>query len=268
MVPQGAAAGALRAAGVPVFRAAEDGVRALATLAAAADRLPPRVPSLPPPAAPVREEGYWAARALLADAGVAMPAAQRVTTGDQAAAAAAALGGAVALKALGLDHKSDVGGVAIDLLTPDAVRAAHAAMDARLHAPAYCVERMADTRDGVELIVGVRRDPRFGPVALLGLGGVFAEVLADVAFALAPVDADGALAMVDRIAGAPLLRGARGRPPADLAAVAAAVAALTTLAAAHPEIAALEVNPLLARPDGYQALDARIVLADPADPRS
>jgi acetate---CoA ligase (ADP-forming) len=268
MVAGGAAAGVLRAAGVPVFRAAEDGIRALGALAAAAERPAPHVPALPPPAPPVREEGYWIARTLLADAGVALPAAHRVTSGDEAAAAAAALGGPVVLKALGLDHKSDVGGVALDLHTPAAVRAAHAAMDVRLHAPAYCVERMADTRDAVELIAGVRRDPRFGPVALLGLGGVFAEVLGDVAFALAPVDAAAALAMLDRLAGAPLLHGARGRPPVDLDAVAAAVAALTTLAAAHPEIAALEVNPLLARPDGCEALDARIVLADHADPRS
>jgi len=92
---------------------------------------------------------------------------------------------------------------------------------------------------------------------------VFAEVLGDVAFALAPVDAAEALAMLDRLAGAPLLRGARGRPPVDADAVASAVAALTALAAAHPEIAELEVNPLLAGPAGCVALDARLVLATP-----
>ena len=187
MAPAGPAAAVLRAAGVPVFRAAEDGIRALAALAA--DRSSPGVPALPPPAAPVPEDGYWAARGLVAGAGLAVPAGRRVTGADDAAAAAAELGGPVVLKALGVLHKSDVGGVALDLRTPGAVRAAYAAMDARLHAPGYCVERMADTRDAVELIAGVRRDPRFGPVALLGLGGVFAEVLGDVAFALAPVDA-------------------------------------------------------------------------------
>jgi acyl-CoA synthetase (NDP forming) len=264
MVPGGPAASLLRAAGVPVFRASDDAVRTLAALAAAAERPRPVVPALPPPAAPVREAGYWKARELLRGAGLAFPAARRVTGADEAAAAAAELGGPVALKALGLLHKSDAGGVALGLATEAGVRAAHAAMDSRLHAPGYCVERMADTRDAVELIAGVRRDPRFGPVAMVGLGGVLAEVLRDVAFALAPVDVDGALALLDRLAGAPLLAGARGRPPVDREAVAAAVAALSTLAAAHPEIAELEVNPLLARPDGCEALDARIVLAPDA----
>ena len=122
---------------------------------------------------------------------------------------------------------------------------------------------MVDARDAVELIAGVRRDPRFGPVAMVGLGGVFAELLRDVAFALAPVDPAEALAMLDRLAGAPLLYGARGRAPVDVGAAAAALAALTALAAAHPEIAELEVNPLLAGPAGCVALDARLVLATP-----
>ena len=167
------------------------------------------------------------------------------------------------LKALGVPHKSDAGGVALGLGTAAEVRAAHAAMDARLRAGGYCVERMVDARDAVELIAGVRRDPRFGPVAMVGLGGVFAELLRDVAFALAPVDPAEALAMLDRLAGAPLLYGARGRAPVDVGAAAAALAALTALAAAHPEIAELEVNPLLAGPAGCVALDARLVLATP-----
>jgi acyl-CoA synthetase (NDP forming) len=303
MRPGGAAAQVLRAAGVPVFRASEDAVRTLAALAGladlddgtagaapvtgAADRArdgearstrtslagsPPaarhedRVPALPPPAAPIRAGGYWEARELLRGAGLAFPGARRVAGADEAAAAAVELGGPVALKALGLLHKSDAGGVALGLETEAGVRAAFAAMDARLHAPGYCVERMADTRDAVELIAGVRRDPRFGPVVMVGLGGVLAEVLHDVTFSLAPVDAAGALAMLDRLAGAPLLRGIRGRPPVDRGAVAEAVATLSLLAAAHPEIAELEVNPLLARPGGCEALDARIVLAP--DPRS
>jgi hypothetical protein len=132
-------------------------------------------------------------------------------------------------------------------------------MTARLDPPAFVVERMADTRDGVELIAGVRRDPRFGPVLMVGLGGLFTEALGDVAFALAPVVEDEALPLLDALAGAPLLRGARGRPPVDRSAVARAVAAISAVAAAHPEIAELEVNPLLARPDGCVALDARLV---------
>jgi acetate---CoA ligase (ADP-forming) len=112
----------------------------------------------------------------------------------------------------------------------------------------------------VELIVGVRRDPRFGPVAMVGLGGVFTEVLRDVAFALAPVDEAGARRLLGRLRGAALLAGVRGRPGVDDDALATAVARITQFAAAHPEIAELEVNPLLARPQGCVGLDARIVL--------
>ena len=122
---------------------------------------------------------------------------------------------------------------------------------------------MADTRDGVELIAGVRRDPRFGPVVMVGLGGLFAETLRDVAFALAPVEPGDVPPLLNALAGAPLLHGARGRPPVDVAAVALAVAALSVVAAAHPEIAELEVNPLLALPGGCTALDARIILDRP-----
>jgi hypothetical protein len=133
-------------------------------------------------------------------------------------------------------------------------------MEARLSPPGYCVEAMADLRDGVELIVGVQRDPRFGAVAMVGLGGVLTEVLRDVAFALAPVDAGVARRMLDRLTASPLLHGVRGRPAVDVDAAAAAIARVTEVAAAHPELASLEVNPLLARPDGALALDARVVL--------
>jgi hypothetical protein len=133
-------------------------------------------------------------------------------------------------------------------------------MARRLDPPGYCVEAMADTAGGVELIVGVRRDPRFGPVALVGLGGIFTEVLRDVRLALAPVRAAEAEELLTRLSAAPLLCGVRGRPAVDLAAAARAVEAVTAVAAAHPEITELEVNPLLATPRGCLGLDARIVL--------
>jgi acetate---CoA ligase (ADP-forming) len=113
----------------------------------------------------------------------------------------------------------------------------------------------------VELIVGTRWDPRFGPIALVGLGGVYTEVLRDVATALGPVDASEAERMLMSLRSAPLLRGARGRPPVDVAAAADAIARLSRVAAAHPEIAELEVNPLLVTADGAMGLDARVVLA-------
>ena len=101
-------------------------------------------------------------------------------------------------------------------------------------------------------------------MALAGIGGVYAEVLRDVAVALAPLDEAAAELLLLSLRAAPLLRGARGRAPVDLGAAAGALAALSRVAAAHPEIAELEVNPLLALPDGAVGLDARIVLAAPA----
>ena len=133
-------------------------------------------------------------------------------------------------------------------------------MQDALTPPGYCVESMADLRNGIELIVGVQRDPRFGPVAMVGLGGIYTEVLKDVAFALAPVDTDTARGMLENLRAAALLRGVRGRPPVDLAAAAEAIAAITETATTHPEITELEINPLLVTPEGALGLDARIVL--------
>jgi acetate---CoA ligase (ADP-forming) len=118
---------------------------------------------------------------------------------------------------------------------------------------------VAPLDQGVELLVGTRWDARFGPVALVGLGGVFTEILRDVAVALAPVEEPVARDLLLSLRTAPLLRGARGRPAVDLDAAASAVAALSRVAAAHPEIAEIEVNPLLALPNGAVGLDARIV---------
>jgi acyl-CoA synthetase (NDP forming) len=252
------AARALHAAGVPVFRAVDDAARTLGLLHRT-HRTQDGVPPLPAPAAPLADDGYWTARELLREAGLEFPAARLVRSAEEAAAAATAIGAPVVLKALGLLHKSDAGGVALGLDGEAAVRAAHADMEARLAPPGYVVEAMADLRDGVELIVGVQRDPRFGPVAMVGLGGILTEVLHDVAFALAPVDAPTARRMLERLSAAALLHGVRGRPAVDVDAAAAAIARVTAVAAAHPELASVEVNPLLARPGGALALDARVV---------
>jgi hypothetical protein len=141
-----------------------------------------------------------------------------------------------------------------------ALRAAFAGVRDRLAPPSFSVERMAPVGDGVELLVGAIWDARFGPVTLVGLGGVFTEVLADTAVALAPVDEATARDLLLSLRAAPLLRGARGRRNVDLDAAASAVAALSRVAAAHPEIAEIEVNPLLALPDSALGLDARVVM--------
>ncbi|MFE9062140.1 acetate--CoA ligase family protein [Streptomyces violaceusniger] len=259
MYPYSDAAEELQRRGVPVFRAIEEAARSLGMLArrTAAD---PALRPLPAPLPPVADDGYWSARELIRAAGVRFPAARPVTTVDEAVEAAREIGGRVVVKALGLLHKSDSGGVALGLEGDSAVHGAVADMAERLSPPGYCVEAMADLRDGVELIVGVRRDPRFGPVTMLGLGGVTTEVLRDVAFALAPLSPGQARELLDRLRSAALLHGVRGRPAIDLDALAHTIAVITEVAAAHPEIAELEVNPLLATPRGCQGLDARIVL--------
>jgi acetate---CoA ligase (ADP-forming) len=112
--------------------------------------------------------------------------------------------------------------------------------------------------EGVELIVGTRWDARFGPIVLVGLGGVYAEILGDVAVALAPVDSDGARTLLLSLRGAPLLTGTRGRPRVDIAAAAEATAALSRLSATCRDVDELEINPLLVTPAGAVALDARV----------
>ncbi len=159
------------------------------------------------------------------------------------------------LKALGALHKSDAGGVVLGLRDETELAAAFA----RLDAPAYSVESAEDTAAGLELIVGARWDARFGPIVVVGAGGVHAELLHATAVSLAPVDEIGAERLLRSLASAPLLDGARGGEPLDIEAAAAAVAALSRFAAAHPELAELEVNPLLVRREGAVGLDARFV---------
>jgi acyl-CoA synthetase (NDP forming) len=118
---------------------------------------------------------------------------------------------------------------------------------------------------GVECVIGLNRDPVFGPVAMVGLGGVFVEVLRDVALKLCPFGEDEAEAMIRSLRGFPLLDGARGRPKADVRALAAALARLSVFgAAAGPRLASVDVNPIMVLPQGRGAvaLDAVIALAD------
>ena len=156
-------------------------------------------------------------------------------------------------------HKSDGGGVALAIADDDQLARTYDDFAGRLAAPSCSLERMAPLADGLELLIGARWDARFGPVVLAGSGGVYAEVLRDTAVALAPVSEAEAEAMLGGLRCAPLLHGARGRSPLDVGAAAAALAALSRVAAAHPELAELEVNPLLVLPAGALALDARAV---------
>src|SRR5207302_4089993 len=193
----------------------------------------------PLPELPARRElpaefapDYWGARELLSAAGVAFVDARRVRSLDEATAAARELGYPVVLKAASLLHKSDAGGVALGLRNEAELATAFSRMTTL--GAEYSLERTAPVDEGFELIVGARRDPRFGPIALVGLGGVYAELLRDVAVGLAPVVEAEAERMLRSLAGAPLLLGMRGRPPLDVAAGARAASAIPRLAAAHP----------------------------------
>lgn len=259
--PESAAAAELRAGGVPVYGDVESAVAALAFLrdyrtTPTQRALQTEIEPLDPP-----EPSYWGARAFVAAAGVPMTEARRAATLDEALAAAAEIRYPVALKAANVVHKSDAGAVVLGLGDADALAPAYGDVSARLGTSHLSIEEMAPVDEGIELIVGAKRDRRFGTVVLVGLGGVYAEILDDVAVALAPVDDAEAKRLLGSLRGAPLFEGVRGRPRLDVAGAARATAALSRAAAACPQVAELEVNPLLMLADRVVGLDARVVLS-------
>jgi acyl-CoA synthetase (NDP forming) len=253
-------------------------------LAASRDRYghPARLRSarLRPPSVPGQRphevEGLLARDGVLtADAALGLCASFGVPTGEWAVvesvegalAAAGTIGYPVALKVLSPDvaHKSDVGGVVLDVGGPEALRTEFAALMARME------ERAPDARltgvlvqqmfaGGRELILGGKRDPSFGPVIMFGLGGVYVEVFGDVAFRLAPLSREDAEEMIFEVQGSRLLRGVRGEPPADVDAVVEALLALSRLMVECPEVAEIDVNPLLVFEQGVAGVDARAVV--------
>lgn len=252
----------------------EDPTRAIAAVAAlsklahgyATSHARPSVdgaPAQPLPTGPIDEAG---AKRLLGAAGIPFAAERVARTRDEAAAAASEIGFPVVLKVLSSDiaHKSEVGGVVLGLRNADEVASGYDAMMARVRERApdariagALVARMIE--GGIETVIGTKRDPIFGPVVVFGLGGVYVEVLKDVTLRLAPVDHATAKDMIRAIKGYPLLAGARGKPRADLDALAAALVALSRFAAAHAEVASAEINPFIALPDGGVAVDALIM---------
>jgi acetate---CoA ligase (ADP-forming) len=252
----------LRSMHVPVYGDVNSAVRVLAHLVDRMERPPTGIPPLPRPAAaaaPQIRDGYFEARVLMATAGIPLVEAHRVAELAEAQAAAAELGFPVVLKALGSSHKSDLGAVRLGIAGDAELETAFLDMALRLDPAAFSVERTAPARGSVELLVGVRRDRRFGPVLVIGLGGVYTELLSDVAVALAPVSYGLAEQLIRSLRGAPLLLGARGGPILDVAAAARAAVALSRLVAESPHIAEAEINPLLVSPEGVLALDARII---------
>jgi len=163
-------------------------------------------------------------------------------------------------------HKSDIGGVKVGVETEDVAdafedlvtRARNYQPDANLIG--IQVQEMVDLDDGTETIVGLNRDPQFGPMVLFGLGGIFVEVLEDTTVRIAPISEPEADAMINDIQAAPLLRGARGRTPADTGAISESLQRLSQLATDFPAILELDVNPLVAGPDGATAIDLQLTV--------
>lgn len=203
------------------------------------------------------------AAARLAACGVPLARARLAHSAEDAASIAAAMQAPVALKieSADLPHKTDVGGVRLDLREPEAVRAAYAEIlaNAKLAAPqariaGVLVQEMLPS--GVELVVGLRRDPSFGMVLMLGIGGVFVEAYKDVTFRKVPVDATTARAMVGELRGARLLGAFRGRPAVDLERLVALLCAVGDFGAANAGwLAELDLNPVIARHDTAIAVD-------------
>lgn len=268
----------LRDAGIAVLRGAEPAVDAVAALIAYADArrhwladaaariaLPLPALKLPAQAGPVASLD---ACQLLQSCGVHTVAATLACTADAAVAAAQSLGYPVALKIESTDilHKTEVHGVALNLKDAEAVRAAYSQItsnakqfkgEARI--TGVLVQAMAQGH--VELVIGLKRDPVFGPVVMVGLGGVLIEVFKDVVFRAAPVTQAEALRMLDELKSKVVLDGVRGQPPVDKQAVAQMISAVSCLgAAAGLRLAELDLNPVLAGPQGATAVDWLMML--------
>jgi acetyl coenzyme A synthetase (ADP forming)-like protein len=213
--------------------------------------------------------------ALLDCYGIAMASWRLADTPEQAAAAAAELGGPVALKAVapGLVHKTEARAVRLELSDADQVQMAAEEMTATVAAAGYAVDRFLVQRmvpDGVELLVGVVLDPSFGPVIACGAGGTAVELLKDVAVRLTPLTDRDAAEMVRSLATFPLLDGYRGAAKADVAALEDLLLRVAALVEAHPQVAELDLNPVRALADGVVVVDARIRVeaASPPPPLS
>jgi acyl-CoA synthetase (NDP forming)/GNAT superfamily N-acetyltransferase len=219
-------------------------------------------------------EGGWLsagqAADLLACYGIALVSTQEVTSEEAAVTAADRLGPPVVLKAdvPGLVHKSDAGAVQLDLHGPDEVRAGYRALAGRFGTQMSGALIQPMVTGGTEVIVGVVQEPVFGPLVVFGLGGVATDVLGDRSARLTPLTGTDAAALIRSIRAAPLLLGHRGAPAADLAALQDILIRVSRLADDLPQVAELDLNPVIARDDGAHAVDARIRVlpAEPADP--
>jgi acetyltransferase len=271
-----AIAASLRAVGVPLLDGTEEALAAIRNLARhrafqAADAEPGAgrasdavVPVDLPSGILDQVESFR----LLERFGIPVAQLERARSEDEAVEVAQRLGYPVVLKVDSpvITHKSDVGGVVLDLRSPDAVRDAYRSVMRRPaeRTPGVVIDGVVVQRmmaPGQEMLLGVKRDPVFGPIIACGLGGVFVEILGDVAVDVPPLSAAGSMAMIGRLRGRALLEGARGRPPADVEALIRAIVGLGDLALALGDrVEAIDINPLVvyASGEGAMAVDALI----------
>ena len=276
--------------GIPSFTFPEEAVVALASLARYQSRRDrPSHPFHPFPvdreavsrllaAVPSAESTVlpeFSARALLSAYGVPFAPVQLATTPDEAVRFATQIGYPVALKVASPDisHKTEVGGVRVGIGNEEELRGVWAEIQTNVAAKAptariegFEVEKMIE--GGKEVLVGLQRDPRFGPVIVFGLGGIYVEVLRDVTFRLAPFDQAEAEEMVAAVRASPLLRGVRGERPSDLPAIYNILGRVAQLALDLPQVQELDINPVIVRPagEGAFAVDARLVLGPSGSP--
>ncbi|OYU47532.1 MAG: acyl-CoA synthetase [Rhizobiales bacterium PAR1] len=263
-------------AGILVFEDGHAAVAALAGLGRAARGFARGKEPIAPPALPLSLPDHaldeHESKALLARHAIPFPPESVATTAEDAVHAARKMGGAVVLKIVSPDiaHKTEIGGVLLNLTGDDAVRQGFSTIMARVNAAkpdaqitGILVAPML--RDGVEVIAGVHHDPVFGPVIMFGLGGIHVEVMKDVTFRKAPFGRAEALCMIDEIRGRALLDGVRGAPPSDVDALADLLAALSGFAhAAREAKLGVDLNPVLVRPQGLGAVALDALVLSPA----
>jgi acyl-CoA synthetase (NDP forming) len=259
----------VRAVGVPFFRSPERALRAIARYTrwgeaqnrTVSQRAAPTMPGERLPAGVMPEH---AAKDLLEKAGLRMPPRRLVASAEAAIGAANIIGFPVALKiqSKNLSHKSDVGGVILDLADEAAVRAGWDQLSTNVAAAAHAridgvlVEHMA--KPGLEIILGARNDPHWGPVVAIGLGGIFTEVIKDMRLLPADSSREVIEQQLRALRGAPLLGPYRAKPARDVDAIVSAVEVLATFVRQHPEVSEIDVNPFIvfAEGEGGLALDA------------
>ncbi|MHA1594522.1 MAG: acetate--CoA ligase family protein [Candidatus Baldrarchaeia archaeon] len=213
------------------------------------------------------------AKMVIADYGIPVTKFEIATNEDEAVEAANRIGYPVVMKILSPDiiHKSDVGGVKLNLKNDQEVRQAFKEIienvrkfksDADIRG--VTVQEMAP-EPVAEVIVGMTKDPQFGPAIMFGLGGIFVEVLKDVSFRIAPLTAYDAREMIQEIKGYPVLTGIRGRPPADIDTLVNIILNVSKLVMEIEEIDQLDLNPIFAYSKGAKTVDARIILSKPEE---